>query len=341
MKHLIGLPVVLLLLVATLVGCLTPSVTPLATTAPTIESFTATPSSLPAGGGQVTLSWKTTGASSLSIDQGVGNVTGLTQKTVSVTSSVRFSLVATNTSGLIASSDMEVKVAPILQERARLRIVNVIAFSSYVEVLYTGSVVNLKVNGTSYYPGILDYGATSYFDVPSGKNDLLAEIYGYAYETDSQNNSTTVYKTIFLNLKGIELEKDKNYSLYVHRNFTKNLDLTVINESSIAKSDSPKIRFIDFYDQKNAGNSKIKIFNDYESCESTTPVNQPIAVVSLLHKKPSNYIELKPGSYSFRYSTGDYFVCRGEEFKPGPGNYSIVVGGPESDGGTTIAVVSD
>ena len=66
---------------------------------PTIASFTATPSNLPVGGGSVTLSWSVSGASSLSIDQGVGEVSGITSKVVAVTSSKTFTLTASNSTG--------------------------------------------------------------------------------------------------------------------------------------------------------------------------------------------------------------------------------------------------
>jgi hypothetical protein len=73
----------------------TPSPTP---PKPTINSFTASPASLPAGGGSVTLSWDVKDATLLSIDNGVGAVTG-TSKTVSVTSNKTFTLTATNDAG--------------------------------------------------------------------------------------------------------------------------------------------------------------------------------------------------------------------------------------------------
>ena len=45
---------------------------------PTINSFTATPDSLPSAGGSVTLAWDVTGATALSINQSVGSVTPIT-----------------------------------------------------------------------------------------------------------------------------------------------------------------------------------------------------------------------------------------------------------------------
>jgi hypothetical protein len=70
---------------------------------PAITSFTATPSNLPIGGGDVTLAWAQTGATTLSIDQGVGTVTG-TSKVVNVTSTKTFILTATNAVGPVTSS---------------------------------------------------------------------------------------------------------------------------------------------------------------------------------------------------------------------------------------------
>ncbi len=66
--------------------------------APTITSFTATPASLPAGGGAVTLNWATTGATSVAIDNGIGVVTG-TSKVVNVTANTTFTLTASNAGG--------------------------------------------------------------------------------------------------------------------------------------------------------------------------------------------------------------------------------------------------
>ena len=68
-----------------------------ATPKPIINAFSATPSSL-AAAGQVTLSWDVSNATSLSIDSGVGAVTG-TSKVVSVPSSTAFTLTATNANG--------------------------------------------------------------------------------------------------------------------------------------------------------------------------------------------------------------------------------------------------
>lgn len=80
-----------LLLSLVLVACPAPE-------KPLIASFTATPSTLPVGGGTTKLEWQVTGADSISIDNGVGVVTG-TSKDVNVTATKTFTLTATNANG--------------------------------------------------------------------------------------------------------------------------------------------------------------------------------------------------------------------------------------------------
>jgi Bacterial Ig-like domain len=61
-----------------------------------ITGFTASPASLPATGGNVTLSWTTEGATTLSIDQGVGTVTGTSVIVNNLTVTKTFTLTASN-----------------------------------------------------------------------------------------------------------------------------------------------------------------------------------------------------------------------------------------------------
>jgi len=75
---------------------------------PNIAAFTANTTSLPYGGGPVTLAWNVTGASTLTIDQGVGTVTGTTSKAVTVPTTRTFTLTARNKWG---SSQRSVTVA--------------------------------------------------------------------------------------------------------------------------------------------------------------------------------------------------------------------------------------
>ncbi len=64
---------------------------------PVISAFTATPASIAAGASS-TLAWTVTGATTLSIDQGIGAVTG-TSRSVTPASTTTYTLTATNASG--------------------------------------------------------------------------------------------------------------------------------------------------------------------------------------------------------------------------------------------------
>ena len=78
---------------------------------PIISSFIATPSTLTVGQSS-TLSWIVTGATSLSIDNGVGTVTG-TSKVVSPTVTTTYTLTATNAAGSVtATATVTVNPAP-------------------------------------------------------------------------------------------------------------------------------------------------------------------------------------------------------------------------------------
>jgi hypothetical protein len=69
---------------------------------PVISGFTADPTLVPAGGGQTVLSWQVSGADNVTIDQGIGDVTG-TSRTVSITASTVFMLTASNAGGSVTA----------------------------------------------------------------------------------------------------------------------------------------------------------------------------------------------------------------------------------------------
>jgi Bacterial Ig-like domain len=70
---------------------------------PKIEGFTATPSSLPNGGGNVTLAWNVTGASNLSIEPNIGSVSGASL-VVNVNSNRTFTLKASTADVAVTAS---------------------------------------------------------------------------------------------------------------------------------------------------------------------------------------------------------------------------------------------
>ena len=78
---------------------------------PVITDFHASPGDVPAGG-TATLSWTVTGATALSIDQGVGDVTGLAEKTVTVGADTIYKLTATNDGGSVTRTVAVVTHAP-------------------------------------------------------------------------------------------------------------------------------------------------------------------------------------------------------------------------------------
>lgn len=81
-------------------------------TGPVIATFTATPSQLPTAGGNATLAWTVTGATSASIDNGVGSVNATSGSvSVPVSASTTFTLTATNAVGSVTQT-ASVIVAP-------------------------------------------------------------------------------------------------------------------------------------------------------------------------------------------------------------------------------------
>jgi hypothetical protein len=90
------------LLSLTLVACPQP-VEPIPSGKPVITSFTTTPASLPSSGGSSKLEWQVTGADSVSLDNGIGVVTG-SSRDVNVTVTTTYTLTATNAQGSVTQS---------------------------------------------------------------------------------------------------------------------------------------------------------------------------------------------------------------------------------------------
>ena len=76
---------------------------------PVISSFIATPSNASAGQ-PVSLAWAVSGASSVSIDQGVGDVTGRTSVVVTPAATTTYTLTASSAAGATATSTVTVNV---------------------------------------------------------------------------------------------------------------------------------------------------------------------------------------------------------------------------------------
>ncbi len=79
---------------------------------PTIASFTASPSSITAGG-SATLAWSVGGSTSITIDNGVGSVSGLTSKAVSPAQTTTYTLTASNSSGSVTGTATVTVIPPV------------------------------------------------------------------------------------------------------------------------------------------------------------------------------------------------------------------------------------
>ena len=111
---------------AACLSCTHKTATPPPPAKPAIASFTANPDTLP-GAGTSTLSWQVTGADSLSIDQGVGKVTGASVP-VTVAATTTWTLTATNSAG---SSTATATVTVNPQQQPALPVIGSFTASSY------------------------------------------------------------------------------------------------------------------------------------------------------------------------------------------------------------------
>lgn len=82
----------------------TPTPTPTPTSVPIINYFLADPSSIMGIGGSSTLSWSVTGATSVTIDNGIGSVALTGTTVVSPTKDTTYTLTATNSAGSVTES---------------------------------------------------------------------------------------------------------------------------------------------------------------------------------------------------------------------------------------------
>ena len=97
------------------------------TQVPVITSFTATPSTYPAGGGPVVLAWNVTGATTLTIDQGVDAVTPPTvgNKTVLVGATTTFTLTAMDSAGRVLETAMVTVLPPVVNPTVNGTVVDI------------------------------------------------------------------------------------------------------------------------------------------------------------------------------------------------------------------------
>ena len=123
------------------------NITP-ATQPPTIQSFAATPSSVNAGQPS-TLAWTVAGATSITIDQGIGDVSSATSISVSPAQTTTYTLTASNSAGSVsAKATVTVSTVKDTQPPSMPVLVSVVAISSnQVSLTWGASTDNVGVTG--------------------------------------------------------------------------------------------------------------------------------------------------------------------------------------------------
>ena len=182
-------------------GYVEQAINPGAPATPTIASFTATPSSVTAGQ-SATLSWTVSGASSIAIDNGVGDVSTLTSRTVSPAQTTTYTLTATNTSGnsvarvtvtVTGPADTQPPSAPVLTSA-------VAASSTEVDLAWTASTDNVGVTGyqvlrNGQVQATVSGATLSYADTavsPSGNYTYAIRAFDAAGNLSNPSNSVPV-----------------------------------------------------------------------------------------------------------------------------------------------------
>ena len=121
---------------------------PAGSPAPVISSFTATPATT-SPGRSVTLGWSVSGATSVSVDNGVGDVTNTSSVAVSPTQTTTYTLTASNSSGsTTAVATVTVSPAADTQAPTVPTLISATAKSSTeVDLAWTASTDNVAVTG--------------------------------------------------------------------------------------------------------------------------------------------------------------------------------------------------
>ena len=153
--------------------------------APGISSFTASPASVSAGSA-VTLSWSVTGAAALSIDNGVGTVTGATSKSVTPNATTTYTLTATNAAGS-TTAKATVTVTPTLPVIA--------SFTASPAAVKAGSPATLTWNVTGATTLSIDNGVGAVTGATS-KAVTPAATTTYTLTATNAGGSTTAKATV-------------------------------------------------------------------------------------------------------------------------------------------------
>jgi Domain of unknown function (DUF4900) len=114
---------------------------------PPSGTFNASSTSLPIGGGSVNLNWNISGATSVSIDNGVGTVSAVASKTVSVTATTTFTLTAKNSDGCTKTYSVTITVAT--PPAAPPTVKPAVTLTANPPKIYSGNTSKLTWNATN------------------------------------------------------------------------------------------------------------------------------------------------------------------------------------------------
>jgi hypothetical protein len=132
---------VLVLALLVLAGCYPGSPITITGQVPVIESFNASPASISAGESS-SLSWTVSGATQVTIDQGIGNVALTGSRTVSPASTTVYTMTATNSSGS-ATATTEVMVTGSVTPPTPAGLPTINSFTATPSVISLGDSTNL------------------------------------------------------------------------------------------------------------------------------------------------------------------------------------------------------
>ena len=169
----------------------------LASPVPVINSFSANPSAITAGQTSF-LSWNVSNATGLSLNQGIGDVTGLTSISVSPSATKTYMLTATNNSGsAVAQTTITVSVPDTTAPSTPTGLSATAISSTQINLSWTASTDNIGVVGYRIYRAGTQVGTsagTTYSDSglsPSTSYSYTVSAYDAAGNNSPQSSSAS------------------------------------------------------------------------------------------------------------------------------------------------------
>ena len=147
---------------------------------PPTTIFSASPPSI-ASGQSSTLSWSTTNATTVSINQGIGTVTASGTRSVSPTATTTYTLTATNGAGSATATTTVIVGSS--------KITPAITWSTPASIIYGTALSGTQLNATASVPGSFAYSPAAGTVLPAGAGQPLAVTFTPA-DTATYNPAT-------------------------------------------------------------------------------------------------------------------------------------------------------